>query len=312
VRFGIMLPVGPVSLDAVGEAVRRADKAGFASAWLPNTTGIDALTALALAGRTSSHIELATCVVPIQPRHPVALAQHALTVQAAIGGRLTLGVGLSHRALVEDRWGLDFSRPVLRAREYLAILNALLDGQEARFEGELYQVNAQLGVPGATRPQVIVAALGPQMLRLTGRLADGTVTWMGGLRYLRNVAVPEITAAAEKAGRPRPRIAAAVPICLTPDAARARERANRIYAVYNTVPSYRATLERGGAAGPGDVAVAGTEAEIAAQLREYEQAGVTDLVASLFHMPGEDDAATYELVASLSRQSTGPPAVRSR
>src|SRR5579884_2832531 len=174
-RIGVMLPVGPRSITQAVEAAVVAEQAGFSSAWLANV-GIDALTVLALAGKETERIELGTAVVPTYPRHPVMLAQQAATVQAAIGGRLALGIGLSHRVAIEDGLGLDYSRPIPHTREYLTILNGLLEGQRVEFKGELYRVNSAINTYGAPKPPILVAALGPDMLRLCGRLADGTLT----------------------------------------------------------------------------------------------------------------------------------------
>jgi len=171
------------------------------------------------------------------------------------------------------------------------------------FQGELYRVNSQLNMPGVAKPPVLVAALGPDMLRLCGRLADGTITWMGGLSYLRDVAAPLMNAAAAKAGKPPPRIVAALPICVTPDVQGAREVAEKIFVNYGRLPSYRATLDRGGAAGPGDVAVVGTDEQVESQLRALEQAGVTDFVVSLFRAPGGSEEGTFELMSALSKRS---------
>ena len=302
-RIGIGLGISGSgsTLDGLLEEVQRAEGAGFASAWLSHIRSFDALTVLALAGRQTRRIELGTFVVPTYPRHPAALAQQALTVQAATGGRLALGIGLSHRTVIEDMFGLDYSRPIPHMREYLTVLNGLLSGEHTVFQGELYRVNVQLTVPGASRPPVLVAALGPAMLRLCGRLADGTATWMGGLAYLRDVAVPAITEAATQAGRPAPRILAGLPVCVTDDPDAARQAADRIFARYGQLPSYRATLDRGGAAGPGDVAVMGDEAAVEAQLRAFAEAGVTDFNASPFAAPGGSVERTYELLAGLAR-----------
>jgi alkanesulfonate monooxygenase SsuD/methylene tetrahydromethanopterin reductase-like flavin-dependent oxidoreductase (luciferase family) len=166
----------------------------------------------------------------------------------------------------------------------------------------MYSVTAQFNVPGASKPPVLVAALGPDMLRLCGRLADGTATWMGGLAYLRDMAVPTITAAAAQAGRPAPRIVAGLPVCVTDDAAAARATAEQLFANYGRLPSYRATLDRGGAGGPGDVAVVGNEAEIEAQMREFAAAGVTDFNTALYPAPGGSVERGYELMARLARQ----------
>ena len=303
-RIGLVLAMPGDTTPVYGlvEKAAHAEAAGFASAWLPQVFAIDALTMFAMAGSQTSRIELGTAVVPTYPRHPTALACQALTTPAATNGRLALGIGLSHKFVIEDVLGLDYSRPVPHMREYLTVLNGLLAGEQVSFKGELYRVYAQVVVPGAPKPPVLVAALGPAMLKLTGRLADGTITWMGGIPYLRDIAVPTISAAAAEAGRPAPRIAAMVPIVVTSDAATARDALNTTYKMYGVLPSYRATLDRGGAANPADVAIIGTQNEVEAQIKEYAAVGVTDLNAVLTAGPAGNREATYELLGSLAKQ----------
>jgi 5,10-methylenetetrahydromethanopterin reductase len=302
VRIGVGLGItgGPSTFDDLIGQAERAEAAGFASVWVSNIFSYDALTVLAFAGRATRRIELGSFVIPTYPRHPVALAQQALTVQAVTGGRLALGIGLSHKIVIEDMFGLDYSRPIPHMREYLTVLNGLLSGERTVFQGDEYRVAAQFNVPGATKPPVLVAALGPDMLRLCGRLADGTATWMGGLAYLRDVAVPVIAEAARRAGRPAPRVVAGLPVCVTSDADAARADAERIFANYGRLPSYRATLDRGGAAGPGDVAIVGGESEVEAQIEVLGAAGVTDFNAAIFPATGGSVERTYELLARLA------------
>jgi 5,10-methylenetetrahydromethanopterin reductase len=302
-KIGLMMTTGDLPINAVLAAFEDAEARGFDSAWLANIRGFDALTVLALAGRSTRTIELATFVTPTYPRHPSALAQQALTTQAATGGRLTLGIGLSHRVTMEGALGLDWNHPVRHLREYLGCLIPLLRGEAATFAGEEYTLNGyQLSVPGASAPSVLVAALGPQLLRVTGRLADGTAVWMGGPRYLAEHAVPTISAAAKEAGRPAPRIVAGLPICVTDRPEAVRERANQAFARYGELPSYRAVLDRQEAGtSPGDVALIGNEAQVQAGIDELQAAGVTDLVASVFAPRGEDVERTYALLASQPR-----------
>jgi 5,10-methylenetetrahydromethanopterin reductase len=295
---------GSEGIDDVIRQIQRAEEAGFDSAWLPNIFGLDAITTIAVAGRETSRIELGTFVVPTYPRHPVAMAQQALTAAAAAGGRFTLGIGLSHRIVIEGMFGLDYSKPVRHMREYLSVLIPLLEGKQVQFRGEEYRVQAQITVPGVSRPSVVVAALGPQMMKLAGRLADGTATWMGGASYLRNTAIPAIRAAAAEAGRPAPRVVSGFPVAVTDYPDRARESAARIFAVYGQLPSYRAVLDVEGAAGPADVAIVGSEAEVEARLRELADAGVTDFNASPFPVDGDPGAVrrTVEFLAAARRE----------
>ncbi len=305
--FGIVPNVpgasGDAPLDDLLDRVEQAEAAGFASFWAAGNSNLETLFVLALAGRRTSRIELGTAVVPTYPRHPVILAQQALTAQAATGNRFTLGIGLSHRFYIENSLGLDYSKPIRHTREYLSVLTPLLDGQTARFRGEEYRVSAQLNVPGATRPQILVAALGPQMLRLTGRLADGTITWMGGPKYLEQTAIPLIRQAASEAGRPTPRIAAGFPIVVTRDAENARAAVRKTFERYGTLPSYRAVLDVEGAPDPVGAAIIGDETSVGRHLRHLAGIGITDLLATPFEVEGDPAARrrTYEFLARYAK-----------
>jgi len=279
--------VGPqgspnATLDDLVDEVKAAEADGFAFFSLPNIFGLDAVGALSVAGRETRRIELATGVTPTPPRHPFALAQQAMTAQAACRGRFVLGVGLSHKIVIENMLGLSYAHPAEQMREYLEVLMPAVAGKPVKFEGRHYRVQGQLQVGGAGPVPVVVAALGPKLLEVAGRLADGTATWMTGLRTLAEHTVPAITKAARAAGRPAPRVIAALPIALTRDPAGAREVANKVFAIYGQLPSYRAMLDREGAASPGDVGIAGDEAVLRAGLGRLRDAGVTHFVASLF------------------------------
>lgn len=308
-RIGVFIVPGDEGpLDGLISRIAQAEADGFNAAWLNNSSSYDAMMALALAGRVTKTIELGTFVVPTYPRHPVALGQQALTASVATGGRFTLGIGLSHRVLIETALGLDYSKPIRHMREYLSVLVPLLEGRQVRFEGEEYRVNAQLRVPGAERPAVIVAALGPQMLKLAGRMADGTATWMGGAKYLETAAIPVITAAAREAGRPAPRIVAGFPVAVTSNVAAARASASHLFAVYGQLPSYRAVLDVEGAADASAVSIVGDEAEVERQVRHLAEIGVTDFNASPFPVrddPGALDRA-YTFFARLARSGLSP------
>jgi len=296
----LSMPGDSVGTLGLVERAVAAEEAGFASVWLPQVGTVDALMALALAGSHTSSIELGTAVVPTYPRHPTAMAQQALTVQDATNNRLALGIGLSHKFFIEDSLGLDYSRPIPHTRDYLNILNGLLDGEVVKYDGDEYQVKAQVGVDGARKPPVLVAALGPAMLRLCGRLADGTITWMGGVDFLRDAAIPTMSEAAAKAGRQSPRFVAMVPVLLSDDADAGRDTINETFKMYGQIPSYRATLDRGGAAMPADVAVIGDQQAIESGLRAYAEIGVTDFVAVIPRSAATADA-TMQLVGGLAR-----------
>jgi 5,10-methylenetetrahydromethanopterin reductase len=270
------------TIDDVVEQAREAEADGFASYSLPQIFALDAMGVLAIVGREVPNIKLATGVVPTYSRHPVTMAQQALTVQAASGGRFLLGIGLSHQMVIENMFGLSFDKPLRHMREYLSVLMPLLHERSVSVKGETIGAQAALGVSDVAPPPVLVAALGPKMLELAGKVADGTVTWMTGPATLASHTVPTITAAADAAGRPAPEVFTALPICATDDPDKARERAARDFEVYGFLPSYRAMLDREGAATPGDVAMVGDEATLEKELSRLADAGVTEFVASIF------------------------------
>ena len=218
---------------------------------------------------------------------------------AATGGRLTLGIGLSHKIVIEDMYGYDFSQPVRHMREYLAVLLPLLDGQPVAFRGETLSGHVALSTPAPGRVPVLLAALGPRMLRLAGEQAEGTVLWMTGPATVREHIVPEITAAAKAAGRPSPRVVCILPVCVTDDPDGARAGAAKVFAIYGQLPSYRAMLDREGAAGPADVALVGAEDAVAAQISALADAGVTDFVAGEYAR-GDDATRTRRFLSSLA------------
>lgn len=290
----------PSTIDAAVADVRRAVDAGFASIWFSNIFSIDAITAAAVAGReVGGDIELGTSVVPTYPRHPHAMAQQAVTAHDATGGRFSLGIGLSHQVVIEAMLGLRYERAAQHTREYLTILRSLFENGKVSHDGELYKVHAPLDRPrGDSGPGLLVAALGPAMLAVAGELSDGTVTWMTGPKTIADHVAPKLTAAADKAGRPAPRIVCGLPVAVTEDADAMRAKASEAFAVYGGLPSYRAMLDREGAANPGDVAVLGDEDSVAAQIRALADTGVTEFNAALFG-GREVQERTFSLLTSL-------------
>jgi F420-dependent oxidoreductase-like protein len=277
--------------DVVAEA-RQAEADGFDSYWAAQIFSHDALTVLAVIGREVPRIELGTSVVPTYPRHPMMLAQQALTVNAISGGRLCLGIGLSHQIVIESMMGMSFAKPVRHLREYLTVLGAMSRGESVAFQGEDYRVNAAVSVPGGKPFPIVVAALGPQLLKVTGELADGTLTWCTGPQTLASHTVPTITAAAEAAGRPAPRVIAALPVCVTTDVDAARERAAKVFAIYGQLPSYRAMLDREGAGGAEDIAIVGSAGEVTDRIGALGEVGVTDFAAVEFGGTPDERAET--------------------
>jgi F420-dependent oxidoreductase-like protein len=299
-RIGIFGGTARGTIDAVVAAALQAEQDGFASYSLPQIFGFDAMGMLAIVGREVPRIELATFVVPTYSRHPLTMAQQALNVQATSGARFTLGIGLSHQMVIENMFGLSFEHPLRHMREYLSVLMPLLTDGKADFDGETISthVGVDIDVDGLTPCPVIVAALGPKMLELAGTVTDGTATWMTGPATLESHTVPTITAAAERAGRPAPRVVASLPICVTSDVDSARERAAKDFQMYGFLPSYRAMLDREGAAGPADVALVGDEAAVTKGLSRMFDAGATEYVAAIYGSR-EERTETHALLKSL-------------
>jgi F420-dependent oxidoreductase-like protein len=269
-------------VDEVVRAVRDAADAGFAGIWVPQTTSIDTLTALAVAARTVPDIPIGTAVVPIQGRHPIPMAQQALTVAQAAGGqRFTLGVGVTHRVVSEGFYGIPYERMVAMCEEQLEALQGLLgSSHSASLEGRWMTARARIDVDGPA-VSVVVAALGPRMLEIAGRLSDGTVTWMTGVRSLRESVVPGIRASAERAGRTDPRIVVGLPVCVTDDVASARDRLRPALQGAMSMPSYARMMALEGLDDPADLGIIGDEDTVVQRIAELREIGVTELLANV-------------------------------
>jgi F420-dependent oxidoreductase-like protein len=300
-RIGSLIDVDRSLADTVAQ-LRQFAEAGLDHAFAIQIFGPDALTLLAAAGAQVPGIGLGTGVVPVYPRHPMMLAQQALTVQLATANRLILGIGLSHQVVVEGMWGISFDKPARYMKEYLAVLLPLLQGEKVSVAGERLTTHtfAPLEVRDVTAPPVLVAALGDTMLKLAGRVADGTVTWMTGISTIESHIAPVIRAAAEKAGRPAPQIGVALPISVTADIEAARARINEEFAIYPNLPSYKAMLEKEGASSPADVALVGDEDAVRASIDKLAAAGATDFVASVVGTKEERDR-TFALLSEIAR-----------
>ena len=313
-RIGIN-GTGQVRRGDVAASVAHAQKAeadGFDSYWLPEhpTGGVDALTMITLIGQSVASMELGTAIVPTFPRHPMALAAQALTVNSVIPGRLTLGIGLSHRSMMDDL-GLDSGRPVRHLIDYLSILGPLLEEGAVDYHGELLSCSATVFAAQADPPEVLVAALGAQTLRVAGARAAGTsLAWVGPRTITDHIA-PTLNASADRAGRAAPRILATLPICVTDDPKPARESLAATAAWYATLPSYAAMFEREQIDDPTDIAIIGSEAEVEERLMGLAAAGVTDFAASELGAVPSDRAATRDLLSVLAARARRPPTVAS-
>jgi F420-dependent oxidoreductase-like protein len=304
-RIGLM--VGPergryrTKVERLQSDCRWAEDAGLESVWVPQIPDdFDALTAAAVIGTVTSRIEIGTAVVPVQPRHPIALAQQALSVQAVCQGRLSLGVGVSHHWIIDDMLGLPYVHPRRTMEAYLDVLEqALARPGTVDVENALFRIHCPLDVTDIGPTPVLIAALGPRMLQLAGERTQGTVLWMADERAIATHVVPTLNQAAEAAGRPTPRVVAGIPVCVCTDreVPAAVERANRILAEAEVSPNYQHLLEHGDARTVGDILAAGSEDTIEKRLGAFSDAGVTDLSVRVLPV----GRGREELIASSTR-----------
>ena len=303
VRIGVQCREAVVhggnAVDDLVETAKLCHQAGLSSFWLAHAFEFDALSALTVIGREVPDIELGTAVVPTYPRHPLIMAQQALTVQAASGGRLTLGIGPSHKAPIEEIFGYSFAGVAAHMAEYLDVLLPSLRSEDVDYDGTTVTAHttSPIRVDGAGPCPVLLGAMGPRMLALAGAVADGTITSKTGPRTIETRIVPAITAAAAGAGRPAPRIAACLPCCVTDDAGAAFQLAMGEYAFSESLPSYRAMLDIEGVAHAAEVALIGDEATVTKQLHGLADAGLTDYCARLFGTEDEQ-RRSIELLGS--------------
>ena len=298
-RIGAMIGADGTkeSIDDVVRLGKEIEAAGLDHVWIANIFSYDAITTLALIGRETSRVRLGTAVTPTYPRHPGALAQQALTTAAASDNRFTLGIGLSHQVVIENMFGMSYDKPAKHMRGYLNVLMPLLRGETASYQGEQYNVQGlTLDIPGVTDLPVVVAALGPAMIKLTAQLADGTNTWMVGPKTMEEHIIPSFHAA----GRQDPAIVAGMPIVLTTNIDQAKEKIAQDLTVYGQLPSYRAMLDREGAAGPADIAIVGDENQLRGQIKRFQDLGVTDFNAAIMDTEDGAYARTLEFLGSIN------------
>lgn len=292
-RFSVLAPAP--SLAAARTAAVAGAQHGASGFWSTQGETIDALTALAVVGSDVVSLELGTAVVPIQGRHPMVMAQQALTTNEQLDGRLNLGLGVSHRPFIEQTWGLSYARAVEQMAEYLSVLLPLLDRQPVEHAGPNWTMNGRIATAGP-RPRVFVSALGPRMAELAGSRADGVITWFVGPRSLADVIAPAIERGAVAAGRSRPQLVSGFPICVTDDVQTASKLASTQYGGLAALPTYQRTLAREGAKSPADLALIGSAATVRDRLDELASLGVDNFMADVFGTADEQDA-TFELLA---------------
>lgn len=271
-------------------AIRRYEQAGVPAAWL-TTGGIgpDGLTIFAAAAAQTQRILLGTCIVPILPRHPLVTVQQVSVVAALAPGRFRLGLGPSHKPAVEGTYGYDFRAPLGHLREYIRIVKDALGSGAVDFDGRHYHAHGRVPGPAADVP-VMASALRTTAFRLCGEIADGAITWVCPMPYVRDTALPALREGAEAAGRPTPPMIAHAPFCLSDDADAVRAAARQQLAVYPRLPYYAQMMVDAGLpeAAKGewsdamvDLIVAhGSEERVAEQLRGFLQAGASELIAA--------------------------------
>lgn len=292
-------------VDTMTGLAREAADAGVRSAWFGQRFDYDSVALAALVGREVPGLQVGTAAVPVFGRHPVPVAAQAQTAQAATRGRYHLGLALGTKAFTERTFGIPYERPIARLREFLTALRALLDTGGADFHGELLTAAPPMStaLAGAQPPvPVLVAAMGPQALRVSGELADGILPNLAGPRTLGEHIVPAVTEAARRAGRPAPRIVAFVPGVVTADTEAARAAALQRMAFYDQVPSYHRVTALEGASRAADLAVIGTEETVVSAIRCYFDAGATEVVLTQTDLAGDADRLrTWRLLGELAR-----------
>ncbi|MGB3734964.1 MAG: TIGR03564 family F420-dependent LLM class oxidoreductase [Ilumatobacter sp.] len=279
-----------------------AEQAGFSSYWLAEhpTGGFDALTVLTVIGQSVESMELGTAIVPTYPRHPAILAGQALTTQAAITSKLSLGIGMSHRVMMAEL-GIHDDKPIRHLREYLDVLMPMIETGRVDAQGETLSARATALSRPDVVPEVTVAALGPQALRVAAKYAAGTNLAWCGPKTIREHIVPTITDAADKAGRPAPRIIATLPVCVTDEPETARAKLTENTQMYMTLPSYQAMFAREGVETTGEFGMIGSEDQVEEMLADLAATGLTDYGASEFGLNSDDRARTRALLSRLAK-----------
>lgn len=278
------------------EDMTAAEVAGFSTYWVAQVGLIDALTVIGAHGDTRSDMRIGTAVVSTWERHPHMLAAQALTTQALIGERLILGIGVNHQPHVEESLRLPWHKPVRHMLDYLAILEELLATGRASFRGEAWSYDGEAARPSTGVPQVMIAALGDQMLRVSGRRTDGTILWCVGPKTIRSHIAPTINDAAAAVDRPQPAIVCSIPVWVTDDPEPARQFLAAILADYATLPSYRAMMDLEGVEGLGDLSIVGTEEFVRDAIGELAESGTTDFTPVPMGGNPEEEARTMDVL----------------
>jgi F420-dependent oxidoreductase-like protein len=306
---GIMLDADPNTANVVDDVVsqaRRAHEIGVRQVWLAQRFDYEAITLAALVGAAVPGLGVGTSVVPINPRHPLIMASLAQTAQAASHGNFSLGLGLGAHEPERQAFGASWPNTIPRLREHLTVLRSIFAEGAVDFHGDEFTASPgwPVAVPGGAPLPVYVAAMGPKALLVTAELADGTLPYLAGPRTIAEFIEPTIAKAAADAGRPKPRIIAAVPVLVTEDSQNdidaGRDLAARQLSFYETIPSYQRVIAREGVDNVAELAAVGSSDLVARQLKTYLDAGATDVVLSpLDRSDSADREAVWAVAASL-------------
>ena len=312
----VPLSVHIVAADAPGLIARivEADRLGLDTAWLTvGGTAPDPFAVFASAAHDAERITFGTSIVPTFPRHPITMAQGAMTVDQLAPGRLKLGVGPSHRPAIEGTWGLPFNKPLSHLREYVTVLNGLLHDGEVDFDGEQLSAHARLAQP--TQVRVMISALRTGSFRLSGELTEGGISWMCPLPYIRDVATPAQQEGADAAGRPKPAMIVHTPIVVSEDREAVRAAARQQFGFYQRLPFYSRMLQAAGYEEAADaeftdrmadgLIISGSANEVGDRVRSLGEYGVDEMLAALVQLPeggSEARQRTLELLGEIASE----------
>ena len=306
-RISVFIGDGPSGKGVNGlvDAAITAEQLGFDGIWYPQMNNVDVLTVIGLASNNTSKIQMGTAVIPIFTRHPLVMAQQAMTVQLAANGRLALGLGLSHKKTMQDSFGLKYENLAQHAMEYLSIINQLNESSSVDFTGQFYRAEWTIDLPAFSKFPVLFAALGPRMLDAAGKYADGTITWMAGPKVLERDIVPKIQHSTQISERPSPKILTGIPIAITNDIERAKEAANKQFSLYKRLPSYKRLLDLENASCISDIAIIGNKTEVKKKLEQYQIAGATEILAMAFPVGtdhNQEISETWNILSEIAKE----------
>jgi F420-dependent oxidoreductase-like protein len=310
VRGRVGLVIEARDVDTAINKIREAEQAGVQQVWMTQSVGmIDTLTLFASVAAHTTRIRLGTSIVPIYPRHPLVMAQQAVTVDALAPGRLRLGVGPSHRHVMENIYGLSMSSPLAYLREYVEVMRQVLWEGRVDHQGKFFKVNTSF--PHTEQIPLLVSALGEEAFRLAGEIADGAISWVCPVPYLLDKALPALRAGAQAHDRPVPPLVAHIPIAMSTNEAAVHEAAMSRISYYTKAPFYAHMFAEAGfpiaADGSGtdalvkSLVVAGNQAQVEQRLRELIASGLDELLLMLVTVADEvrEREQLLQIIASL-------------